>query len=182
VAQSLPASASPWTLNALSPRALTLQFGLVVAAAWALPALIHLLGLPVRLLLPMHWPAMLAGLVYGWRSGAVIGAASPIVSYLISGMPRPAVLPSMTFELAAYGAIAGFMVQVLQRGRVEAALASVIGGRLVFLAVMVATGAITTAFPVYLQAAMLPGLAAAVAQVVLLPLIASAWVRWESRA
>jgi riboflavin transporter FmnP len=119
--------------------------------------------------------------VYGWRSGALIGAASPLVSYLISGMPRPAVLPSMTFELAAYGAIAGFMVQVLQRGRVEAALASVIGGRLVFLAVMVLTGAITTAFPVYLQAAMLPVLPAAVAQVVLLPFIANAWVRWERR-
>lgn len=168
-------------MNALSPRALTLQFGLVLAAAWALPALIHLLGLPVRQLLPMHWPVILAGLVYGWRSGTVIGAASPIASYLISGMPRPAVLPSMTFELAAYGAIAGFMVQALQRGRVEAALASVIGGRLVFLAVMVTTGTITTALPAYLQAAMLPGLPAALAQVVLLPLVAHAWVRWEAR-
>lgn len=181
MAHTLDAPSSPWTLNPLHPRALTLQFGLVLAGAWALPALIHLLGLPVRQLLPMHWPAILAGLVYGWRSGAVIGAASPIVSYLISGMPRPAVLPSMTFELAAYGAIAGFVVQVLQRGRFEAALASVIGGRLVFLAVMVVTGAITTAFPVYLQAAMLPGLPAAVAQIVLLPLIAGAWVRWERR-
>lgn len=159
-----------------------MQIGLVVAAAWVLPALIHLLGVPVRQLLPMHWPAILAGLVYGWRSGAVIGAASPIASSLISGMPRSAVLPSMTFELAAYGAIAGFMVQVLRRGRFEAALASVIGGRLVFLAVMVATGAITTAFPLYLQAAMLPGVPAALAQVVLLPLVANAWVRWERRA
>ena len=139
-----------------------------------------MLGLPVRQLLPMHWPAILAGLVYGWRSGAVIGAASPIVSYLIAGMPRPAVLPSMTLELAAYGFIAGFMIEVLQRGRLQAALASVIGGRLVFLAVMVFTGAITTSLPVYLQAAMVPGLAAALAQVVLLPLLANYWVKQES--
>ena len=96
--------------------------------------MIHLLGLPVRQLLPMHWPAILAGLVYGWRSGMVIGAASPIVSYLISGMPRSAGAAAMTFELAAYGFIAGYFVEVLQRGRLQAALASVIGGRVVFLA------------------------------------------------
>lgn len=181
MAQTISANAPAWTLPARQPRALTIQFGLVLAAAWALPAVIHLLGLPVRQLLPMHWPAILAGLVYGWRSGMVIGAASPIVSYLIAGMPRPAVLPSMTFELAAYGFIAGYFVEVLQRGRLQAALASVIGGRVVFLAVMVFTGAITTSLPVYLQAAMVPGLAAALAQVLLLPLLANFWVEKESR-
>ena len=181
MAQILSAHAGTWTLPARQPRALTIQFGLILCAAWLLPAAIHMLGLPVRQLLPMHWPAILAGLVYGWRSGAVIGAASPIVSYMIAGMPRPAVLPSMTLELAAYGFIAGFMIEVFGRGRLQAALAAVIGGRLVFLAVMVATGAITTAFPTYLQAAMVPGLPAALAQVVLLPLLAHYWVRHERR-
>ena len=46
----------------------------------------------------------------------------------------------------------------------------------VFLAVMVFTGAISTSLPAYLQAAMLPGLLAALAQVVLLPLLAHVWV------
>lgn len=181
MAQTLPASASSWTLPALRPRALTVQFTLLLCAAWLLPAAVHLAGLPVRQLLPMHWPAIVAGLCYGWRSGAVIGALSPIVSFLISGMPRPAVLPSMTLELAAYGFFAGFVLQVLQRGRVQAALASVIGGRLVFLAVMVFTGAITTQLPVYLENAMLPGVLAAVLQVVTLPLLAEWWVRREQR-
>ena len=181
VAEILSANTPGWTLSARQPRALTIQFFLVLCAAWLLPAAIHTLGLPVRQLLPMHWPAILAGLVYGWRSGAVIGAASPIVSYLISGMPRPAVLPSMTLELAAYGFIAGYFVEVLQRGRLQAALASVIGGRVVFLAVMVFTGAITTSLPAYLQAAMVPGLLAALAQVVLLPPLANAWVNVERR-
>ena len=181
MAQTLFANATAWTLSARHPRALTIQFFLVIAAAWLLPAAIHMLGLPVRQLLPMHWPAILAGLVYGWRSGAVIGAASPIVSYMISGMPRPAVLPSMTFELAAYGFIAGYFVEVLQRGRLQAALASVIGVRVVFLAVMVFTGAITTSLPVYLQAAMVPGLLAALGQVLLLPLLANTWVKRERR-
>ena len=73
-------------------------------------------------------------------------------------------------------AIAGYFVEVLQRGRLQAALAAVIGGRVVFLAVMVFTGAISTSLPAYLQAAMLPGLLAALAQVVLLPLLAHVWV------
>ncbi|MCC6163183.1 MAG: ECF transporter S component [Acidobacteria bacterium] len=182
MAHTFSANAPAWTLPARQPRALTIQFGLVLCAAWLLPAAIHALGLPVRQLLPMHWPAILAGLVYGWRSGAVIGAASPIVSYLIAGMPRPEVLPSMTFELAAYGAIAGFMVEGLGRGRFLATLASVVGGRLVFLAVMLGTGAIATPFATYLTAAMVPGLAAAAAQVVLLPLLANYWVKREQRA
>jgi riboflavin transporter FmnP len=181
VSETISANASTWTLPALRPRALTIQFGLLLCAAWLLPAAIHLSGLPVRQLLPMHWPAILAGLCYGWRSGAVVGALAPIASYMISGMPRPAVLPAMTFELAAYGFFAGFALQVLQRGRLQATLASVLGGRLVFVAVMVVTGAITTTLPVYLKNAMLPGLAAALAQVLLLPLLASWIVRHESR-
>ena len=181
VAQILSANAPAWTLPARQPRALTIQFLLVLCAAWLLPAAVHVFGLPVRQLLPMHWPAILAGLVYGWRSGAVIGAASPIVSYMIAGMPRPAVLPAMTFELAAYGLIAGYFVEVLQRSRLQAALASVIGGRVVFLAVMVFTGAIATSLPTYLTVAMAPGLVAALAQVLLLPALANAWVRREQR-
>ena len=174
-----PADVSAWTLPALRPRALTVQFILLLSAAWLLPAVIHLAGLPVRSLLPMHWPAIVAGLCYGWRSGAAIGALAPILSYALSGMPRPEVLPSMTLELAAYGFFAGYVLQVLQRGRLQAALASVIGGRLVFLAVMVFTGAITTPLPTYLENAMVPGVLAAVLQVATLPLLAGWWVRRE---
>ena len=144
-----------------------------------------MLGLPVRQLLPMHWPAILAGLVYGWRSGAVIGAASPIVSYLISGMPRPAVLPSMTWNsppTASSPATSSRCCSADASGRTR------VGDRraLVFLAVMVFTGAITTSLPVYLQAAMVPGLVAAVAQVVLLPRstlwVAHDWVGTDDAA
>ena len=180
VAQPISSYPPAWTLPAIWPRALTAQFALLLCAAWLLPAAVHMAGLPVRQLLPMHWPAILAGLCYGWRSGALIGALAPITSYLISGMPRPEVLTSMAFELAAYGFIAGFTIDVLRRGRLQATLASVIGGRLVFLAVMDVTGAITSTLPVYLQNAMLPGLVAALAQLVLLPLIAGWWVDRET--
>lgn len=175
-------AAPPWTLSATRPRALTAQFALLVAAAWLLPALAHLLALPVRQVLPMHWPVVLAGLCYGWRSGAAIGAGAPLVSFVLSGMPPPVVLPSMVVELAAYGWLAGFVRQVVQRGYVEAALAAVIGGRMLFVGAMLATGAIVGPVSDYLRNALVPGLAAAGVQVLLLPVLASWWVRRERNA
>lgn len=176
-----PSSAAPWpwVLPASQPRSLTMQGFLLVSAAWLLPAVAHAASLPVFALLPMHWPVLLAGLCYGWRSGLVVGAAAPALSYLLSGMPPPFILPAMTLELAAYGCIAGAVREGLHRGRVEATLAAVLGGRLAFVAMALAAGAVTTPLPEYLRAALLPGLAAAVAQVLLLPVIAAWWVRRE---
>lgn len=169
----------PWTLPAWQSRALTMQGVLLIAAAWLLPSLVHLTGLPVRTLLPMHWPVVLAGLCYGWRSGAVIGAGAPLVSYLLSGMPPPMVLPAMTLELAAYGFLAGFVREVLHRGRFEATLASLLGGRVVFVGVMLATGAVVGPLADYLRNAMLPGLAVACVQALVLPFVAAWWVQRE---
>ena len=39
----------------------------MIGAAVALPALCHLTGAPVTVLLPMHWPVIAAGLFCGWR-------------------------------------------------------------------------------------------------------------------
>lgn len=182
---SVPASitiADVRVLPASRPRALTAQAGLLLAAAVALPALAHLTGLPVRTLLPMHWPVILAGLCYGWRSGAVLGALAPLTSYLLSGMPPPVILPPMTLELAAYGMLAGLVREVLGRGRVEATLGAVLGGRILFVGAMLASGTIVGPLADYLRNAMAAGLPAALAQVLLLPPLAAWWVRRESQA
>lgn len=169
------------TLPALRLRALTTQGLLLVGAAWLLPSVAHLLGLPVRTWLPMHWPVVLAGLCYGWRSGGAIGAGAPIVSFVLSGMPSPAVLLPMTAELAAYGAVAGAMCEVLGRGRVEATLAALLGGRVAFVGVMVFTGAVVGPLGDYLRLAIVPGLPVALVQATTLPLVARWWVRRESQ-
>ncbi|MCZ2392028.1 MAG: ECF transporter S component [Acidobacteria bacterium] len=172
---------APATLPALGVRAVSIQAFLLLAAAFLLPAAFHAAGLPVRLLLPMHWPIILVGLCYGWRSGLIVGAAAPAVSFLISGHPLPHILPSMTFELAAYGALAGlFKQQIRLNGMLSAALA-VIGGRLVFIAIVLSTAAVAQPFFEYAKAALLPGIPAAIAQIILLPLLATWWVRRESR-
>ncbi len=179
-AQSL-ASSRLLTLPAAAPRALTVQALLVVAAAWVLPAVAHLTGLPVGVLLPMHWPVLLAGLCYGWRSGLVVGASAPLVSYLLSGMPPPPMLPPMVAELAVYGGVAGLLREQWGRSRVEAMLGAVVAGRAAFVGVKLAGGAIALPLAEYLRLSLLPGVPAMVAQVLMLPVLAAWWVRREAR-
>jgi hypothetical protein len=167
---------SALTIPAWNVKAVTIQLLLLIAASFVLPAAAHAIGLPVRLFLPMHWPVLLAGLCYGWRSGLAIGLAAPAVSYLLSGMPPMFMLPSMTLELAVYGFVAGFSRERLKLGWIASTLAALIVGRLAFLGFTFATGAGSQPFLSYLQAAMVPGLAAALGQIVLLPLIARGWV------
>jgi len=169
------------TLPYLGVRSLTIQFGLLVAASFLFPAAAHLLGIPVRLLLPMHWPVLLIGLCYGWRSGATAGLAAPGLSYLVSGMPFPVMIPAMTVELATYGFLAGFLRERLCLGTAVSIGLSILGGRLVFVATVLLTGAAGGPLASYLKAALAPGLAAALAQVVLLPLISAWWLKREER-
>lgn len=167
-------------LPALEKKAIAIQIAFLATAAFLLPALAHLTGLPTRVLLPMHWPVILAGLCYGWRSGLAIGLAAPSVSFLVSGMPPVFILPAMTVELAAYGLLAGFARQNLRLNTFASAAISLIGGRVVFLATIFAFGTITTGLGTYLQTSMLPGIPAALAQLILLPLAARWWVHRNS--
>lgn len=59
--------------------------------------------------MPMHLPVLLAGLLGGPIAGVIVGMASPLVSFTISGMPLAGSLPFMMLELAAYGFIGGVL-------------------------------------------------------------------------
>jgi uncharacterized membrane protein len=167
------------SLPAGGARARAAQAVLLLAASFLLPAAVHLAGLPVRQLLPMHWPVILAGLCYGGRAGALVGLAAPALSFLLSGMPYPPMIPPMTVELATYGFLAGFARERMRWNAFAATAVALAGGRLVFVAVAWATGATGEALLPYLTAAMLPGLAAAAVQVLVLPWVARWWVRRE---
>jgi ECF transporter, substrate-specific component len=174
-AQALPSATDP-TLPWLGARAVSIQAALLVTSAVALPAAAHALGLPVRWLLPMHWPVILAGLVYGWRSGALLGAAAPALSYALSGWPMPAVLPAMTAELALYGGVAGALTERARWSRVAATAIALVAGRGLFLPIALATGWSGPDLPAYLKTALAPGLVAAILQCALLPPLARRWV------
>jgi uncharacterized membrane protein len=172
-----PAATLPWT----GARALSIQAALLLLAAFVLPAAMHAAGLPVRLLLPMHWPVLLAALVYGWRSGALLGAACPALSFLLSGWPLPPVLPAMTLELAAYGLVTGLLRERARWSGPASILAALVVGRTIFLAAAIASGWTGPDLPAYLRAALAPGIVAAILQAALLPPLARRWVGQGSR-
>ncbi|QYO65937.1 ECF transporter S component [Leptolyngbya sp. 7M] len=165
-----------YVLPTISASSAVVHIALLALASFLLPAASHILGLPVRSILPMHWPVILAGLCYGWRSGLVIGLLAPVTSYLISGMPLPHILPAMTVELAAYGFAAGFAREIFKLNWFLAAAISLVIGRLVFLSYVFLFRSVEQPFGEYIAAAMAPGIPAAIAQFLILSIIAWWWV------
>jgi niacin transporter len=154
---------------------------LLVGLAVVLPYIAHSAGAPVRYLLPMHWAVILAGLAYGWRSGAITGLLAPIVSFMISGMPAPQILAPMTIELFTYGVITGLLRENLRMNAFFSVAAALITGRIIFAAAVLLLGSVQESIEVYFITALLPGLAAGAAQIIILPFIAKWWISKERK-
>jgi niacin transporter len=154
---------------------------LLISAAVILPVAAHMAGAPVRFLLPMHWPVILAGLVYGWRAGALTGLLAPIVSYALSGYPLPIILPSMTVELLTYGLATGLLREIVRLNPFIAVTIALVIGRLVFTT-SVLISSLTTHSLAYFQASLSPGLVAALGQIAVLPFLAKWWIGQERRS
>ncbi len=70
-------------------------------------------GQPIlRLFSPMHFPVLIAGLAVSPLSGFLCGLITPVLSYLINGLPPTGPL-AMMCELAAYGLVTGLCMQKL---------------------------------------------------------------------
>lgn len=94
-----------------------------------------------NMLLPMHIPVLLCGLICGWQYGLGIGAIMPFMRYAMFEMP--VIFPTgtaMAFELAAYGALVGFLYNHSKWKCIislyRSLIAAMLGGRLVWGAVM----------------------------------------------
>lgn len=90
-----------------------------------------------NMLLPMHLPVMLCGLICGWKYGAAVGFVLPLLRSVIFGMP--ALYPNaaaMAFELCTYGLVIGILYGLFRKKTLLAVYASLIPamltGRLVW--------------------------------------------------
>ncbi len=106
-----------------------------ITGAVVLPQLVHLIGSLSgvgsalgEMLLPMHFFVILAGFLAGPTVGFAVGACAPLVSSLMSGMPKEAVLPFMMLELIGYGIMAGLLSKTKFNGFLKL-LAVQLGGR-----------------------------------------------------
>lgn len=76
---------------------------------------------------PMHFPILIAGLLCGPYLGLIGGLLTPVLSFLISGLPPfPNGLVPMIFELGAYGFFAGLFRSLLIKNNRVSRFSSVI--------------------------------------------------------
>jgi hypothetical protein len=83
--------------------------------------------------LPMHIFVLLAGLLFGWRAGLMVGFFTPLVSYGVSGMPVLTILPQIVVEISFYGLVAGVLREKLNLRVIWALIGAMIAGRLALL-------------------------------------------------
>ncbi len=122
------------TMSAAVPlvgaRPRTLACLIAVAAAVALPQILHLAGAAAgagpawaQSWLPMFLPVMLVGLLAGPTVGLVVGTASPLIAFALTGMPAAATLPQLVVELAVCGVVAGAVAGFVSTRRMKLAVA-----------------------------------------------------------
>lgn len=129
-----------------------------------------------NMLLPMHLPVLICGLICGWQYGGIIGFILPLLRHVLFGMPPMPNGISMAFELAAYGAIAGFVYNHSRWQCIvslyRALLIAMVGGRIVWGAVSIVvlgmTGGAFT-WQIFMAGAFLNAIPGIILQLVLIP-------------
>ena len=131
------------------------------------------------MLLPMHIPFFLCGLICGGPWGALVGLILPLLRSVLFGMPPlfPTAI-AMCFELMTYGFVAGFLYN---RSRWQCVIAlyrsmiaSMVAGRLVWgVAQIVLLGLSGSAFTLqaFMAGALLNAIPGIVLQLLLIPAI-----------
>ena len=137
-----------------------------------------------KMLCPMHIPVLLCGFLCGWPWGLAVGFIAPLLRSVLFGMP--ALFPSavaMAFELAAYGAVSGWLYHILPRmkGKVYIVLViAMVAGRLVWGgAQMILSGLIHSEFTptLFLAGAVTNAIPGIILHLALIPIVVMAMER-----
>lgn len=123
--------------------------GVLLALCIALPQVVHFTGIPEagKVLLPMHLPVLLGGLILGPVFGLILGILAPVIGFFVSGMPVAARLPFMIFELGIYGLTAGLFYYYLglrdrRFGIYLSLIVSMLAGRIAYAVSLVLAAAL----------------------------------------
>ncbi len=149
-----------------------------MAMALVLPFLTAQVPQIGSMLCPMHIPVLLCGFFCGAPWGLMVGLVSPLLRSAILGMPPmfPAGV-AMAFELAAYGFVAGWLYNKLQKKKrfvYIALLGAMMTGRLIWGLVMFSCmGFDATKFGLsaFLAGAVINALPGIILQLVLVPVL-----------
>ena len=104
---------------------------LFIACGLLLPLGFHTVGRGGRAFRLMHLPVFMGGMLLGSFPGFIIGALTPLLSCLLTGMP-PLIpsLPMMIVELALFGLIAGYLYHNKHLNIYLALVTAMVAGRL----------------------------------------------------
>ena len=134
-----------------------------------------------NMLLPMHLPVLVCGLICGWQYGAVVGFVLPLLRFVLFGMPP--IYPmgiSMAFELATYGLVSGLLWRRAKHNLpalYAVLLTAMVSGRIVWGIVRFVLAGLTGGsfpFSAFLSGALFTAVPGIVAQLVLIPLLLTA--------
>lgn len=169
--------------NSLQVRRMTYS-ALCLALALVLPFLTGQIPQIGSALCPMHIPVLLCGFLCGWPWGLAVGFIAPLLRSVIFGMP--VMIPgavAMAFELATYGAVAGFLYRKFQKklpGIYVSLLIAMIAGRVVWgIARLILAGIVGNGFTftMFISGAITTAIPGIIAQLVLIPAIVYAMGR-----
>ena len=154
---------------------------LFLALAFVLPMITGHVPQIGNMLCPMHFPVLLAGFVLGGPWGLALGFIAPLLRSLLFGMPPMfPIAISMAFEMAAYGAVSGWMYRKVPHTlpmTYATLVTAMVAGRLVWGAVRFMLAGLTgSSFPfsAFLSGALLTAIPGIIAQLILIPLIVTA--------
>ena len=170
-----------------------------IAIGIIIPLIVHSIAADTagKMLLPMHLGVMVAAFFLPPLYALAVGAVTPILSWLITGMPAMAPLPIaavMAFELAGYALVISLLRKVVYKRRKSffspyiALIPAMVAGRIIAglaLYVLMTLFAIKGPSPyVYVTGVVVAGLVGIAVQLVIIPLLYRALVNalpgWKS--
>jgi len=159
--------------------------GMLVAIGILLPFFTsHAFGVPGTVLLPMHIPVLLTGLLCGPRFGAIGGLITPVLSSLFTGMPTAfPMLPIMAGELFTYGLVSGLLYHKTRIPLFPSLVIAMVSGRiaygLIFSVLLTANNGSLKALSV--TGALITGIPGIIIQLILIPVVVTAVRRYWNR-
>lgn len=129
-------------------------------------------------LCPMHIPVILCGFICGPWYGLIVGAISPLLRFLLFGMPP--IFPTgiaMSIELLTYGFCTGIFIRILPRKKINiyiSLILSMLLGRIVwgiFMSFFAGFHSMEFGFKIFITKAFIDAIPGIIIQIILIPFL-----------
>jgi len=102
--------------------------GLLISVGIILPIAFHSFSMG-PMFLPMHIPILIGGFLLPWGYACIVGAATPLLSFLFTSMPPYPTVLTMMAELITYAFFISFFYRKLKLGIYQSLIPSMLIGR-----------------------------------------------------